>query len=97
MRMLASSGAAQDLNLRPLGYEHCDARLCRLGQSPVTAFASAHSRREVSTGLPRLPRSRSVPPRLVYGFVYKIRSPIWASCSCQAHSRALPARLIIPR
>jgi hypothetical protein len=39
----------------PLGYEPYDARLCRLGRSPVAALASADSRRGVVSGLRRLP------------------------------------------
>jgi hypothetical protein len=42
--------------LPPLGYEPYDARLRCLGPSPVTALTSADLRREVCSGLPRLPR-----------------------------------------
>ncbi len=48
--------AGEDLNLRPLGYEHHDARLCHLGPSLVPALSSANSRREVALGRPRLSR-----------------------------------------
>ena len=44
------------LNLRPLGYEHYDARLQRLGRSPFTVLASADLRLEIVSGLLRLPR-----------------------------------------
>lgn len=37
-----------------LGYEPRDVRLCRLGESPVTASTSVHWRRGVASGLPRL-------------------------------------------
>ena len=52
------------MNLRPLGYEHCDARLSRPGESPLAGLASADVRREVVSGLLRLARlglSRRVP------------------------------------
>jgi hypothetical protein len=47
--------AGEDLNLRPLGYEQRDARLCRLGRSLLAALTSGNSRREVASGFPRLP------------------------------------------
>jgi hypothetical protein len=56
--------AGEDLNLRPLGYEPYDARLPRLGLSPVTTLTSADLHSEVFCGLQRLPRfslSRCVP------------------------------------
>jgi len=45
------------LNPRPLGYEPYDVRLRRLGESLVTALAWADVRREVVSGLLRLPIS----------------------------------------
>jgi hypothetical protein len=39
-----------------LGYEPYDARLCRVGQSPVTALASTDWRYEVVYGFLDLPR-----------------------------------------
>jgi hypothetical protein len=45
----------QDLNLLSLGYEPCDARLCRLGRSLVSALTSR-------TGNPRSCRIRCVSP-----------------------------------
>ena len=43
------------MNPRPLGYEPYDVRLRRLGESLVTALAWADVRREVVSGLLRLP------------------------------------------
>jgi hypothetical protein len=37
------SGGGEDLNLRPLGYEHYDARLPRLGRSPAATLTSGTS------------------------------------------------------
>jgi hypothetical protein len=51
------------LNLRPLGYEHYDARLCCLGQSPtctVTSANAGHVLASVLIYLPRLNLFRSV-------------------------------------
>jgi hypothetical protein len=56
--------AGRDLNPRPLGYEPYDARLWRLGPSPVTPLASASLRREAVSDLLcllRLSLSRRVP------------------------------------
>jgi hypothetical protein len=47
--------AGEDLNLRPLGYEHCDARLWRLGQALLAALTSVNLLRKAASGLPRLP------------------------------------------
>jgi len=44
------------LNLRPLGYEQFDVRLCRLGLSPVVTTTSAYGLLPVSVGLARLRR-----------------------------------------
>ena len=44
------------MNPRPLGYEPYDARLPRLGQSPVAALASADGRQAFIPGLQGLPR-----------------------------------------
>jgi hypothetical protein len=47
--------AGADLNPRPLGYEPNDIRLCRFGQSPVTALVPADLLHAVAPGLLRLP------------------------------------------
>lgn len=44
----------RDLNLRPLGYEHCDARLWHLGRSRVIALASGNPVRYLVPEPPRL-------------------------------------------
>jgi hypothetical protein len=48
-------------NVPSLGYEQCDARLCRLVVTLVTALASANSRQHVPRGPVRLPRLTLVP------------------------------------
>ena len=47
------------MNLRPLGYEQYDVRLCRLGPSPVVALTSDDGFRAVSVGPGRLPCLRA--------------------------------------
>ena len=44
------------MNLRPLGYEHHDARLCCLKQSLIAVLTSASQRHEIFPDLLRLPR-----------------------------------------
>jgi hypothetical protein len=78
------------LNLRPLGYEQCDTRLCHLGLSLVTVLISPNLRLEALTSRPRLP-SQAVPECPVYKSVYRTGALPVAFDVASVRARHIPA------